>query len=51
MIDGRQWDDMQMYANEASETSGALFVYLVETKELYAHCKQIGKLQKTMKKK
>lgn len=35
---------MQIYANEASETSGALFVYLVETKELYAHCKQIREI-------
>lgn len=40
-----------MYANEAAETSGALSVYLVETRELYAHCKQIKKLQKAAKKK
>lgn len=40
-----------MYANEGAETSGVLSVYLVETKELYAHCKQIKKLQKAAKKK
>lgn len=34
-----------MYANEASENRWcfSLFVYLVETEEIHAHCKRIGK--------